>query len=441
MTEAGSRSGQVSSTDGLEPSVDDIAGVIDRRLGARQPRPATDMTPAPAAASTPRPARPVARSLARSVARRVLPGRLLSRLRTLSALGAQVLQRLERVEVAQRAQQADLRAAGRELQHIRDLAANDRLRADRLNSLAPIAESVEAFCHQVGWTETGVPLGERFGTGLHKTEQRILRAEAAVQALSAEMLAQNRRLNLILEQLRRSADARAPVSAETVNALQDEVLDPLYVAFEDRFRGSRSSIIERQRAHLPLLHQAGAGTRDRPVIDVGAGRGEWLQLIRDEGLHGRGVDLNSKMATLCAERGLDCTQGDVIAFLRGLAPDSAGAVTGFHIAEHLPFKVLVALIDEALRVLRPGGVLLLETPNPQNLLVGSHTFYLDPTHRNPLPPGLLSFLAEERGFVRVETRGLHPIDQNFPGYDHALTAELDRFFYGPADYALVAWKA
>jgi O-antigen chain-terminating methyltransferase len=110
-------------------------------------------------------------------------------------------------------------------------------------------------------------------------------------------------------------------------------------------------------------------------------------------------------------------------------------VTGFHIIEHLRFDLLVRLFDECRRVLRPGGCMLFETPNPENLVVGAYTFYFDPTHRHPLPPRMIEFVVRERGFADVEILRLHPRSEE--GVDDVL---LDKWFRGPTDYAVIAWK-
>ena len=127
--------------------------------------------------------------------------------------------------------------------------------------------------------------------------------------------------------------------------------------------------------------------------------------------------------------------------MAGYPDASLGAITGFHIIEHLPFKTMVRVMDEALRVLVPGGLLILETPNPANILTASRWFYLDPTHRNPLPGEMVAMIAEARGFPYPEIMPLHPDDRAFPRRRPAAGCEaLDRVFYGPQDYALVARK-
>jgi O-antigen chain-terminating methyltransferase len=109
---------------------------------------------------------------------------------------------------------------------------------------------------------------------------------------------------------------------------------------------------------------------------------------------------------------------------------------------HLPFPKILAFIDAALRVLRPGGCLILETPNPENVLVGSYTFYNEPTHIRPLPSGLLRFIVEWRGFVEVELRNLHPYPEamHFPASSGIVGERLNRLLYGPQDYAILGRK-
>src|SRR5207248_2833536 len=157
---------------------------------------------------------------------------------------------------------------------------------------------------------------------------------------------------------------------------------------------------------------------------------EWLELLRDEGLVAEGVDCNRVLLEQCRERGLRVSEGDVIAHLRARPDASLGAVTGFHIIEHLPFPVLVKLLDETVRVLKPGGIAVFETPNPENVLVGSYYFYADPTHRNPIFPPTAQFLAEQRGLsdVRVLTLADHLWTRDtvepLPA-DHPLAAALN----------------
>jgi O-antigen chain-terminating methyltransferase len=210
-----------------------------------------------------------------------------------------------------------------------------------------------------------------------------------------------------------------------------------YRAFEDRHRGSRESIQKRQSAYLAFLRPLAQLLPGAMLADLGCGRGEWLELVRSEGWAAQGVDLDEGMLRACRDLGLDVRQGDALSYLKGLPDASVAVVSAFHVAEHLPFDVLQAVTTEALRVLRPGGLLVLETPNPENLVVGSSGFYMDPTHTRPLPPLLLSFLPEFVGFGRVKTLRLQE------GVSHAADAPvalIDVLAGVSPDYAVVAQK-
>jgi O-antigen chain-terminating methyltransferase len=124
-------------------------------------------------------------------------------------------------------------------------------------------------------------------------------------------------------------------------------------------------------------------------------------------------------------------------------PDSSiGAITGFHIIEHLPWNGFIDLLEETVRLLKPGGVAIFETPNPGNVLVGSHNFYLDPTHRSPLPAPLVRFMVEARGLCNVEVLFLHPYPEGIKVSADALAVaeRFNEYFYGPQDYAVIGRK-
>lgn len=217
--------------------------------------------------------------------------------------------------------------------------------------------------------------------------------------------------------------------------------DALYLAFEEAMRGNRNEVKERTRVYLPYVSAANAGTTERPVLDLGCGRGEWLEVLREQGLGASGIDLNTCMIEVCRERGLNVTMANALDHLGSLANESCGAVTAFHLIEHLPFPVLIRFFHECRRVLKPGGVAIFETPNPYNVLVGSGYFYHDFTHQRPLPPTSTKFLAEQTGFSKVEILPLHPWDEAAKVHgegDKALEWRFNELFYGPQDYALIA---
>jgi O-antigen chain-terminating methyltransferase len=222
-----------------------------------------------------------------------------------------------------------------------------------------------------------------------------------------------------------------------------ELPDDVYVQLEERFRGSRDLIKQRVSVYLPVLEAAGVGSNTAPILDVGCGRGEWLELLRDKGLRASGVDANRLMVGECAARGLDATETDAVAYLRSLAEGSLGAVTAFHLIEHLEPSTLLALVDEARRVLRPGGVVIFETPNPANLLVAAYNFYLDPTHRNPIPAETARFFLESRGFANVQLLFVNPPPDSWavPDDGSEVTRHFNRYFYTAYDYGVIGYRA
>lgn len=214
--------------------------------------------------------------------------------------------------------------------------------------------------------------------------------------------------------------------------------DSFYVNFENRFRGSREEIRKKESVYLPLLAPLQGYYPDAPLLDLGCGRGEWLELAGEAGWQAVGVELDPGMADHAAARGLRVERDEALGFLRKQEAESFCAVTGFHIAEHLEFDLLLALVGEIHRVLRPGGIIILETPNPENLTVGGCSFYTDPTHRAPFPPGLLSFLVENGGFARVGVMRLNELPVGETPADFSMVKVL----YGVSpDYAVVAQKA
>jgi SAM-dependent methyltransferase len=246
-----------------------------------------------------------------------------------------------------------------------------------------------------------------------------------------------RRLNMLLEEARKRLPK--PFNHQQLEALAKESnhsLDAFYVAFEDEFRGTREDIKERTEIYLPIIQNAKAGTKKRPILDVGCGRGEWLELLKEHKYQAKGLDLNRVMIEQCQEYELDVIEYDVIEYLKQQKNNSLGAITGFHIVEHLPFETLVTLFDESLRVLKPGGVVIFETPNPENLIVGACNFYTDPTHKNPIPPHTLEFVIEARGFNKIKILRLHEIDSI--SFNNSF---LHHQFTVGQDYSVIGYKA
>jgi O-antigen chain-terminating methyltransferase len=212
-----------------------------------------------------------------------------------------------------------------------------------------------------------------------------------------------------------------------------------YKSFEDQHRGSRDLIKSRLSVYAPFIKKVQSIHPDAVALDLGCGRGEWLELLQDNQFSASGIDQDDGMLSACRSRGLNVQTGDAIAHLKSLPDDSLSIVSGFHIAEHLSLDDLQTLIKESLRILKPAGLLILEAPNTENLVVGTSSFYLDPTHQRPLPSALLSFLAEHFGFARTKVLGLQESSTlNEPGATISLFAVLSG---ASPDYAVIAQKS
>ena len=210
-----------------------------------------------------------------------------------------------------------------------------------------------------------------------------------------------------------------------------------YLALENRFRGSRELILGRLQVYQPYLSALRSWQPNPTAIDLGCGRGEWLSVLSDGGFRAVGVDVDEMMLRTCNEHGFDVVQSDALTYLRAQPDASATLISAFHLVEHIPFEVLQALVDQCRRVLEPGGLVILETPNPENLSVASTSFFLDPTHIRPLPPPLLAFVAEYNGFEPVQVLRLQePVELHRTASPHL----IDVFTGVSPDYAVLAQR-
>jgi 2-polyprenyl-3-methyl-5-hydroxy-6-metoxy-1,4-benzoquinol methylase len=309
-------------------------------------------------------------------------------------------------------------------QHLSEESA--RLR----NEAAMIEERLVAL------SDTRLTEGQLFARELAAEMQKLFQTQ---QELRAETALQGERVRLLDEAGGRLA---GPLKSHGVKASAeaDHALDAFYLSLENQFRGTRAEVKQRLRVYLPRVQEARVGRKETPILDVGCGRGEWLELLSEEGLSASGVDSNLVMIQQCRELKLEAVQGDLMDHLRSLPAASLGAITGFHVIEHLPVETLVRFLDETVRVVKPGGLVILETPNPQNVLVGSCNFYFDPTHRNPLPSPIMKFLLESRGYTGVEVVNLNPSDEAPVAGESELVRRFNEYFYGPMDYAVVGTR-
>ena len=216
-----------------------------------------------------------------------------------------------------------------------------------------------------------------------------------------------------------------------------------YKRFEDEMRGSREEIMERLTCYEGVVRKVRETLGENLfALDLGCGRGEWLELMQTRyRIRALGVDSDPSMLKDCEDRGLLTVRADLLAYLRNCQSGSADLITLFQVAEHLPFHVLSDTLAECHRVLRDGGALIVETPNPENMIVGACNFYMDPTHITKLPPALLRVFVEGAGFDDPEILRLHPYDaiREDTAKDGALR-ELADFFNHEADYAVIAYR-
>lgn len=283
-------------------------------------------------------------------------------------------------------------------------------------------------------------LATRTSEDAHGLRARAADFETGLTGLRGSLREQERRLVALLDAASGvPASGVKPSFAAAASDAREHLTDAAYVAFEDTFRGTRDDIRRRLEVYLPQVDAARARTGDASALDLGCGRGEWLELLGARGIVARGIDTNRQVVTDGRERGLDVEEIDALAALARVPDASLGIVSAFHLIEHLPLDALMRLLDEVVRVLAPGGLVILETPNPENLIVGACTFWYDLTHRHPLPPEPMRFLLRERGMAEVDILRLHPRDDapdvggNATDLEHAVRDRL----YGPQDYALL----
>lgn len=255
-------------------------------------------------------------------------------------------------------------------------------------------------------------------------QEELAQAIAALQAENAE-------LRKAISQLQSPQQAGPKTQA-------------LYLAFENRFRGPESTIKEGLSFYLTDLDSANIDKETDRILDLGCGRGEWLQVLQENGYaRAAGVDGNPAMVATGLAKGLSIAQADLLDYLAQQPDNAYGALSCFHVVEHLPYETLITLLEECLRVLRPGGIALFETPNPRNLLVGTVTFHFDPTHKTPIPWEILCFTGQHVG---LQLRKVHPFRNPHPD----LLAEAENIpdtrpayrlaFSSGLDYAVVFQK-
>jgi len=320
-----------------------------------------------------------------------------------------------------------------------------RQAAARADALSSIVESLKGNEERssIEKQEVGVQITEiasdidRLNGRLGQTYDDVSSAHQKIQQVRGDLATSRAHVEVLLHEFRAAPEmiSRTAAEAEAIR------VSDIYDRFEDRFRGSREnvrSVLKQYEDDLPSFAKHGR------VLDVGSGRGEWLELLSSHDISAYGVDTSATFVAQTTARGLEVIHADALDHLRDVPEGSLGSITGFHIAEHLAVPVLIELLDRCLIALAQGGRILFETPTPTNLFVGASTFYLDPTHLRPLHPDLLAFLVADRGFVDVEIRYLNPARPGLKQVDFESTATDEdmilQAMFGPRDVAVLASK-
>ena len=249
-----------------------------------------------------------------------------------------------------------------------------------------------------------------------------------------------------------TATASGSTSSSSTSTSSDPVNSYKYVGFEDLFRGSQDDIRTRLESYLPYFE----GASD--VLDVGCGRGEFLELLRDHGVGARGIDINHEMVEQCRTRGLTVDEVDLRSYLTALPDGTLGGLFAAQVVEHLEPAYLLEVLDAAYHKLRPGSTVILETINVASWSAFFQSYVRDITHVRPLHPDTLRYLVTASGFQNVEVvyrspspahhrleavKGFFPHPENPGGLNDLVVAfnenveKLNRLMFADQDYAVV----
>jgi O-antigen chain-terminating methyltransferase len=254
--------------------------------------------------------------------------------------------------------------------------------------------------------------------------EEIQRLRAELNAVRASSNAPHRRSNGSAARV-----SEAPAASP--------LLDAFLFAACDSLRGPECET--RQKLGIYLWTLRGLSVPPGPWLDLGCGRGEWLEIVCSAGERAQGVDSNPAAVAYCRDKGLNAVEREAGDSLRAAPSQSLAVITAFHLVEHLPPAELLALVREAARVLVPGGLLVLETPDPANLVVGSHRFWQDPTHCRPIPLLLLESILQYFGFTVAERLRLNPSppEEQLPFGELEFVRRMNESLYGPQDYGII----
>ena len=299
---------------------------------------------------------------------------------------------------------------------------------DHINRNALVGiEAHHASARTIAWVENAVRSAldrldshtdemRRHQEALGAWEQRSTDAVTALASSHEELRASLGVLQQVAHTLKRevgrlaesgvaaSPDVGGP--AATPSTQLDSIGGHAYVGFEDRFRGSPDDIRQRVSEYLPFFQDA------RDVLDIGCGRGEFLALLREQGIQARGIDINGSMIDVCRQQGLDATETDALSYLLAQPDGSLGGLFAAQVVEHLEPRYLTGLLDAAFNKLRPGAPMVLETINPACWFAFFESYIRDITHVRPIHPDTLTYLLIASGFQHVDIRYRAPYPEH-----------------------------
>lgn len=281
-----------------------------------------------------------------------------------------------------------------------------------------------------------------------KAEENIRNNNAIIESLAAriEELAttcelQKVKISMLEKKLGKQNGSVSACQTEQVHEsnMNDAYNGIDYFDFENHFRGSMKQIQEAQKIYVDYFKG------HKNVIDLGCGRGEFLELLRENDIDAQGVELYGEFVEMCRLRKLNVTQADAIAFLK--SQKKVGGIFAAQLIEHISVGQLVTLCELAYAKLEEGGYVVLETPNPRSLSVFTNSFYMDPSHNKPVHPLTLQYIMEKAGFKETEiiyTSSSRPAitiptieSENMDAFNHAMK-QVEDILFGSQDYAIVA---
>jgi O-antigen chain-terminating methyltransferase len=231
----------------------------------------------------------------------------------------------------------------------------------------------------------------------------------------------------------RQRSQRNQLEAPPVASVTQDFTEFDYTRFAEKFRGSEEYVREGQRFYVPYFEGC------KSVLDIGCGRGEFLEVMREAGIPAHGIDLDSTSIELCKGKGLSAEIADLFRFLGDETGARFDGIFAAQLVEHLPPADVPRMIKLCAARLKPGGVLALETPNPESLAIFATHFYIDPTHTRPIPPALMAFYFEEFGLGRIEIHRRFPAAESMPEVQQ-LPEDVQSKFFGGLDYGITGRK-